>query len=243
MPLAWLLTGIWVVIGILAGHFVDKPDWIVAVAYPSFYVTFAMWPIYVAWVVLSRRLNLREKLLWLILVTLMNMVGMAMFFIFMLRRYLGIEGRTSPRDEAALDSFLRRCNVDRQELSPGQLDLLRSNCRGRRLAKWAALPMLLVAALMLYEAVVFIPRDLAGGFSGLIPTHLVVIDSAKGTKKEYKPDDETEKMFVKLYLTFGAAAGVMGTCGIVFLFNFALLFFGNGNRKLIVDFLKVRRRR
>ncbi len=99
MPLVYLSMAVWVIgsmIFIGPSPSVRPPQWILALGEPSLYVTIAMWPIYVAWVVVSKRLTWREKALSLFVVSFLNMLGMPLFYIFMIRRYLGLEGRRGP---------------------------------------------------------------------------------------------------------------------------------------------------
>lgn len=242
MPSAYLLMAIWAFVIIIFGDHLDFPDWLTVVCGSSLYVMFALWPVYVLWVMLSKRLHWREKLLWLIFVTLGNMIGMAAFFIFMMRKYLGLEGRTGPRDEAALARFLTRHEIGREELMPDQLGVLRSHFRNGRQAKWGALAMLPMAALMVYMAIVIIPRSYYQFSSSFMPTHLVIVDRTNDTKEELEPDEETKKVYMQLMLTHGASAGVIGMCGLLFAMNAATLFFvGVGRQRLLVDFLKARK--
>ena len=81
----------WVFGGMLTGDFWDFPVWMKITISPAIYVTFGLWPIYIAWVVLSKRLSWREKAWWLFIVIALNMLGMPIFYVFMIRRYLGLE--------------------------------------------------------------------------------------------------------------------------------------------------------
>lgn len=95
MPLSYLALAVCVISRMVAGQVGDPPEWMMNAIHPAVYVTFAMWPLYVAWLILSKRLNWREKGWWLFIVVFLNMVGMPMFYVLMVRRYLGIEGRTA----------------------------------------------------------------------------------------------------------------------------------------------------
>jgi hypothetical protein len=84
LPLAYLVMGVWAIVGMLVGgEFGEPPEWMVYVLNPALYVTCGLWPIYIAWVGLSKRLALREKGWWLVVVILLNMFGMPMFYVFM----------------------------------------------------------------------------------------------------------------------------------------------------------------
>ena len=152
--------------------------------------------------------------------------------------HVGIEGRTGQRDEAALDSFLATCGVSRHDLSAGQQNVLRSYCRKRRLGKWLALPMVLIAGVMVYAAGVGIPRTTIS-LSRLAPIHCVVIDHTKGTQKQVVPDPQTQEHYVQVLMKLGAVAGAMGMGGSLII-GFALLqLFGNWHLKALRDFLRV----
>lgn len=116
VPTFYMLLSILAIVAILIfemifGRAEDVPEWMMIATYPAPYVCIMLWPAYIVWLVFSRRLTWREKVLWLFVVTFLNMVGMPMLYIFMIRRYLGLEGRIGKRDEAALDALLRRCAV------------------------------------------------------------------------------------------------------------------------------------
>jgi hypothetical protein len=243
MPLAYLTFFSWAVGEMFFGKLGRPPEWLAVVIGPAIWTTVVMWPIYVAWVAISRRLTLREKGLWLVIVSLGNMIGMPIFYVFMLRRYLGVEGRTGPRDESALDRFLARCGINRSELSPDQQRVLRSYCRNHRLAKWAILPAVVVAALLCYGSIVLIPGKAIPMFSDFVPTRVIVVDAAKNTRKEISPDADAIKQYVQVVLLIGAMAGGYGTMGFVVLLATISQLGGNRHRKAIVDFLKANRER
>jgi len=94
MPLAYVAVAVWAVGGMLTGGTGDFPEWMMKAIHPALYMTFGMCPFYIAWVGLSKRLARREKVWWLFIVIVLNMVGMPMFYVFMVRRYIGIERRT-----------------------------------------------------------------------------------------------------------------------------------------------------
>ena len=106
----------WATPWMFAGQRVQPPAWMEIAFQAGIVVMFAMWPVYVAWVLLSKRLTWSEKRVWLVIVTLTNSIGMPGFYVFMLRRHLGLEHRMGPRDEAALDRFLAKCGIGRDGL-------------------------------------------------------------------------------------------------------------------------------
>ena len=238
MPLAWF-TSVICVLGCMLIGWPEKipPAWLAAFAEPSLYVTFAMWPVYVAWVVFSKRLTLREKGLWLAIVVFLNMLGMPWFYIFMVRRYLGIEARPTPHDEAALDAFLRKCGVERGRLSVAQLGVLRSYCRTRRQAKSGVLLAIAAALLMICSAIVF-SKNSVPMLSDLAPTRLVVVDTARNKQKETSPDLETQRLHVQVVMMVGTQAGMMGAMGLFLLVQAISLLWGTPERRVLIDFTK-----
>lgn len=93
MPLAYLALAIWAVSNLFVGEGNDLRGWMMSAIQPALYVTLAMWPVYVVWLGVSRVLSWREKGYWLFMVVVPNMIGMPLFYVFMVRRYLGLEGR------------------------------------------------------------------------------------------------------------------------------------------------------
>lgn len=238
MPLMYLANvSIFILVILFGIEAEDVPELVMAAIYSSLYVCIVMLPVYIVWVVFSRRLKWREKVLWLFVVTVLNMVGMPMFFIFMLRRYLGLEGRIGKRDEAALDALLRRCTVRREQLSAGQLKILSTYCRKQRLTKWALTLTVPLAAFLIYAAVFIIPKHCIMYYSDP-PTRVVIIDSTTNTKEEIAPDPEIEKIHLELVMMFGAMASGAGTLGIFILVLVISQQWFNYDRKAFFDFLK-----
>jgi hypothetical protein len=215
----------------------DVPEWMMIATYSAIYVVFVLWPVYIVWVVSSKRLAWREKLFWLFVVTILNMLGMPMFYIFMIRRYLGLEGRIGKRDEAALDDLLRRCAISREQLSAGQLKILGTYCRKHRLNTWTLVPMVAFACLLLYAAIFIFPKHCITLHSDLTPTRVVIIDSTTNTKDKITPDPETEKFHLKSIMMFGAMAGSAGTMGI-FMLTVVISHSWCWHRRAFFNFLK-----
>lgn len=238
MPLVYVGVAVWVIGGMLAGEIKDFPEWMMIAIGLSLYVLYAVWPIYIAWVAFSKVMTWREKGLWLFLVIFMNMIGMAMFYVFIIRRYLGIEGRIGKRDEASLDSFLKTCHLEKHSLSTGQLNVLRSYCRDRRYAKYYLFSMILLSGLMLYTAVVFFPKSCVHIFTDMAPTRLIVVDSVKNTRKEISPDPEIEKIRVQTIMMFGAMAGVMGAMSIFVVALAVFQVWGGPHHGILIRYLR-----
>jgi hypothetical protein len=173
MPSVYLAMAVCVLGSMFSGRPLNLPAWLKPFLASSMGVTIAVWPIYVAWVALARRLTLREKGRWLSVVVFFNMLGMPLFYVFMIRRYLGVEARVRPSDEKALDRFLAGCGIGRDELSAGQMGVLRSYCRMHRLRKWAAITTAVLGALLLYSASYF-TRVGIPMLSGMAPNRYIL---------------------------------------------------------------------
>lgn len=179
---------LWLMVNMSVGRIAKPSEAMRFAVDAATYMTFGLWPVYLAWVSFSSRLTRREKGLWLFAVLLGNMVAMPMFYVFMIRRYLGLEGRTGTRDEIRLDIFLRRCGVRREQLSSDQVSVLRSYCREHRMGKWLLTPMVALVAWIVYIAVVPTREKCVSVFTDLCPTHVVIIDTARESKQEMVPD-------------------------------------------------------
>jgi hypothetical protein len=216
-------------------------DWLsVFVFVAPLFVTVVMWPVYWAWVLLAKRLTWQERFLWLFLVTFLNMVGMAWFYVFIIRRYLGIEGRTGRRDEAALDRFLTRCGIRRDDLSAGQIAVLRSYCRTRRLAAWLLIPAVIFSAIVIHCAVAF-PRGAIEAYVALSPERVIIVDTAKNTRKELTPDPETRRLQVQALMMTGAMFAMLGGMGLLIPVAAAGRLLPNYDRRTLMNFLKARK--
>jgi hypothetical protein len=238
MPLAYFALAAWVIGGMLSGQMSDPPGWLVVAIEPALNVTFCMWPIYIAWVAISRRLTWKEKTWWLFIVLLMNMVGMPIFYVFMIRRYLGLEGRPNKQDELSLDRFLLRHSLSRKRFSPDQLSVLRSFCRSCRQGRWAALVMVPLAAFMLYAALVFLPSNSLRIFSDLTPTRTIFVNTAAQTEDEVSPDLEMRRQYTQMVMMFGALAGTLGFMSMLLLVTTIVQVRGTWERKALIEFVK-----
>ena len=241
LPLVLLALAAWVLAAAMGGRVAEPPDWTGSAAYHCFVaVATAQWLVYLAWIAFSKRLTGREKALWLFAVTYGNVIGMPMFYVFMLRRYLGLEGRTGTKDEAALERFLARHGIGGDRLSADQLTVLLSHCRRNRLAKWALVPWPALAAILLYMATTVLPQQFTRICISFAPTHPVIIGSATDTKKEFVPEPEHVEQYTKMVMTFGGMAGILGTMGLFMLVQAPiLLWVGGGHRRALIEFLKV----
>ena len=176
--------------------------------------------------------------MWLVLVTWFNMIGMAWFYVFIIRRCLGREGLTGPRDEAALDRFLARCGVDRDDLSSGQVAVLRSYCRTRRLTRWLLIPALAFSALAIYGATVALPRRAIETFAHFSPQRIVVVDLAKSTGKELAADPESLRSQVQIAMIGGMMICMLATLALFIPFVTVGRLLPSDERRTLMEFLK-----
>jgi hypothetical protein len=244
MPLAYSTLVVyvlgWIVIGLGQPAEID-PGWLKVILTAALYVTFVLWPIYAAWVIFTKRLTIREKCLWLFIVLMLNMLGMPIFYVFMLRRYLGLEGKTSPRDEADLDKFLMKCSVGRDRMTAAQLGVLRKYCRAGRYAKWSGFVGVIFGLFMVYSAAVYVPKKLAPVISGMTPYKIIVVDGKKATRNEITDDVEIRQQYIETVMMLGAIAGVWVSEGLFLISTSVYMLRGGAVRKELISFIKAGR--
>jgi hypothetical protein len=236
MPLAYLIMAVWAIGSILSGYSFDVPDWMMSILEPALYVTFVMWPFYLFWVMMCKRLKRNERVLWLLIVIVANMFGMPMFYIFITRRYQGKEGQTNIKDENVAQSLLTKCNLSRAELSPEQWRIWVSYCRKVRFCRLGLIPMFLMAALLFYTAIWYIPNMAS---DSCVP-ETVIIDSVKNTKKEILPDVQAVKTHIYLIMIQGAMGGMAFFLAIFMIVQSIGFAYLDWHRKAFIDFLKAK---
>ncbi len=231
---------VWAVVEVVAGVPPGQRQWMKELTLaPAVCVTLGLWSVYIAWIGLSARLTRCEKTQWLFIVLFLNHAGMPMFYVFMLRRYLGLEGRASRRDENSLSTFLRRHGINREQLSSDQMAVLRSYCRERWLTMWLMPPLIAMSVILLYTGLVSTPKAFVEVFADLFPTRVVVVDSAKASREQIGLDDQTQKDYVQNVMRIGIGAGVTGTMGLFMVTHFVFELWGSRDRRTLVKFLKV----
>ena len=238
MLLAALVLFGWGIQGILLDRLGDPPGWLTCGGQVALYVTYVMWPVYIAWVLFSRRLTGKEKALWLFLVLYLNMVGMAVFYVFMIRRYLGLEGRVTKRDEIGLDRFMERHALSRERFSEEQLSVLHSHLRRCRQARWSLLVTIPAAAFILYGAVVFLPNTALRFLPEFMPMRTIIVNAEAETREEILPEPEAVKVHTQLVMMFGAMAGMMGVMSLTLLMMSIVQARGNWERSVLIEFVK-----
>ena len=215
----------------------NSPELELALKAP-FFAAVVMWPIYVAWVALCKRLTRWEKLFWLVLVTWGHMLGMAGFYVFIICRYLGLEGQPDPATRRRSNGYMNHCGVRRDDLSVDKVVVLRSYCRTRRHTKWVMIPAAIVGAVFDLRCrcipqphrLVRLPND-ADAQSSLLTR-------PRTRERRFAPDPETVRLGVQTVLVVGAMAGMMGTGGFFLLFATLEMWLPNNDRRALVSFLK-----
>ena len=228
----------WAIQGILLDRLGDPPGWLTVGGQVAIYVTYAMWPVYIAWVLFSKRLTGKEKALWLFLVLFMNMAGMAVFFVFMIRRYLGMEGRVTKRDEIGLDRFMERHALSRERFSDEQVSVLYSHFRRCRQARWSLLVTIPAAAFILYGAVVYLPNTALRFLPEFTPTRTIIVNAEAETREEILPEPEAVRVHTQLVMMTGAMAGMMGVMSLTLLMMSIVQARGNWERGVLIEFVK-----
>ena len=244
MPLAYLALGVWVTYGMFSDDFGDMPELLRMSGDLAMNVTLVMWPVYIAWVVFSNRLSRRGKIVWLLVVVLLNMVGMPAFYVFIVRRYLGLEGRSH---SAAMDKFMNRHKLDELNFTSEQLEVLKTYSAGRRQAKLIALPMFIFALIFLAGGVTFTVKNFYRFFSNLVgvPSMESVSDpepvqamaeAEAGNEEMSRMDYEINRLFFLLNL-FGCAGLILNS--LILLYQPFSMYLGYMGQKSFLDFLKV----
>jgi len=216
----------------------ETPAWLVGIGTPAFYLTVALLPIYIAWVVFSKQLSVREKLRWGFIVILANMIGMPWFYIFIVRRYLGLENKTNMRDEKTLETFLKKYEIKRESLSQNQQKILCTYCRKQRLQKLGTIFLFPLAALIFYLSIIYFPDEAIRLFSDFAPTKTIIINSVNNTTNELASSALLQKEYSNVTLLFGAMIGIFAAMSIVTLINCFRILFTNSQHKLLIDFIK-----
>jgi len=224
----------------LWGYSSDLPNWMSVILEASLYVTYVMLPFYLLWAVVCMKLNWKEKAFWMFIIIFLNMVGMPMFYVFITRRYQGKEGQTNTKDENAAQKLLAKCNTSRAELSPEQWRVWVSYCRKVRFFRLGLIPLFLMAVLVLYTAIWYVPNNFINQFSDLCPTKTVIIDSAHNTKKESPPDIQATKIYIESVMMIGGKTGAMIFSAIFIMVQGIGLAYLDWHRKAFIDFLKAK---
>ena len=235
--LPYLAVVVWVIAGTLGVSMFSDPPALPRGVFSFSLLTFGLLPVYVAWIWGSKRLSRLDKAGWLFLVVVLNMVGMPMFYVFMIRRYLGFETRVGKKDHALLEKVLRKNAINESRLTAAQKRVLLSHCRNRRLRKWAALVKAAIAAFSFFVAANVMKMGLKT-HENFLPTRMIIVDSATNEKKEISPDPEVLKFQVKFLILNGFMGGAMVAIGFIHLVEALALPWSDGRLKALIELLK-----
>jgi len=72
LPLVYLIMAIWALGGMIFNYNLEIPAWLMGIGTLACYLTVALLPIYITWVIFSKQLTAREKLWWAFIVILIN---------------------------------------------------------------------------------------------------------------------------------------------------------------------------
>ncbi len=235
LPVAYFMVAIW---GAFLGGPGNAPPVIRGFVAPALPVTFVLLPVYVLWVALSRRLNWKEKVYWLFVVVFLNMVGMPVFYVFIARRYLGMDDRPSARDERAATALLTSCGISRSAVSTQQWQVLMRYCRQVRRYRQFAVLWLVILVPGLYLAAWHIPSICVATFSGSVPTDTVVVDRIHGIIGTSAVPRYVHEQFVMTVMYAGAAAGVIGSSCLFIWASISANAWASFHRKAFLAFVK-----
>jgi hypothetical protein len=238
MPTAYLALAGFVLWNMFVAEARELPAVVKPFIEPALTVTLVLWPFYIAWVGLCRRLSWKEKALWWFLVVFLNMFGMPMFYVFVTRRYLGIDQCTSARDERAAASLLSSCGLARSAITTQQWQVLVRYCRHMRWLRWSLGPVVVVSALGLYFACWFLPHQCFRMFPDMIPRETVLIDRAGGASQTIAPEPQQAEQFVQLVFVMGASAGMVGAMALFGMVQCIAQIWTDLHRRAFLEFLR-----
>ncbi len=240
MPLAYLAVALWAFTAqvSLDGEIRDPWEWMMKPVQIALYVTYAMGVLYIGWAIFSKQLSLKEKVMWVFIIVFTNMLGMPIFFAFMIRRYLGLEGVTNKRDEAELENFLEKNEISRDHLTAEQMNILHPFCRRQRLLRLWCIPQLLTAIFLIYLATVSLPNVCFRIFTDSGPIRLVLVDNEKNAREETLLSPEDLQNYVLTIFMFGTIAGGMAVLGFGSAASAIYYLLSVGDKKALIDLLR-----
>ncbi|MCP4405206.1 MAG: hypothetical protein GY801_48880 [bacterium] len=241
MPALFLVLVGWLLFGVALNTWeVSSPDWLYWVAtYLAIGLCLLLWPVYIVWVVRSTHLTSHEKRHWVGMIVFGNIIGMPMFYIFMMRRYQGTDALISPKEAARVEKFCVAHGICQVHLTPKQYHILAKYVRGVHSARWTLVPMVLVGGILLYMAFFVFPQLGITMFSEWLPIeHRIVVDNANTIQHEYAPDQEVITGFLQTIMMFGAASAMVVMMAFIFVAqSISQLFVVR--REVFIEFLQV----
>jgi hypothetical protein len=77
LPFSYIVMAIWIFISV--GRSSDDPNFVRSICNVGMYLTFIQWPFYLVWAACSRELTIRLRVLWMVVLFLLNMFAMPWF--------------------------------------------------------------------------------------------------------------------------------------------------------------------
>ena len=182
------------------------------------YVTPVMCLIYLGWASVTTHLSRRERRQWIYLILLGNMLVMPIFYVAMMRRYLGKHGTTTRRDHQRLQNFLHQSGLTTHHLTSAQEQILVKYVRRLHWAQRGLLPVIIIAAFLLYGAFLGIPQFGQDFYLEIFPSDVVIMNSNAERLQESTFDIQTKQDFIEQVMRMGMMGGVLG--GLIFMYVF-----------------------
>jgi hypothetical protein len=214
------------------------PLWLVwGVVGPMITLMLLLWPLYIIWAWKSTQLTRQEKFRWIVILLWLTVIGMPVFYVFMVRRYTGAEHHIRPQEAVRVERFLARHGLRHAHLSQKQYSILAKYIRSVHFSRWALIPLVLLAVLMLYVVLVVVPEFGLSMFSEWLPIeHRVIVDETHTILQETVPEQEFITLFLQEVMMMGVASGMFGTMTLMFLALGVFQLF-TVKRKLFIEFL------
>ena len=238
IPAFYLGIIVWVLVRFTLGKTVVPPPLLATPSWVLIGALFALAPFYIVWIAASHRLTWSEKVIWMLLVVVLNVIGAAMFYVFVTRRYLGLDQRAAARDEEAAALLLHSCGMRRSAITVRQWRVLVRYCRRVRLYRWCVVVWLLVAAVGIYLATCLIPHQCLAAFSGSVPADVVIVDRVRGSMQTYSIPRDMHEQFVEAVMLTGATAGVIGSLCLLSAASLAAHAWTSFHRRAFLEFLR-----
>lgn len=216
----------------------DIPDYelldpvVVVIVEVVFFVT---WAIYFLWAIFTRQYTWKEKLVWVLLIFLFNVIGMPYFFVVMVRKYKGIKWSASSRLVDASELYLTELGSSRAHLSEEQWDVLVGYIRERRIAKWKLLLHVCVLAILVcvvvygYNAIYEIMVE-------LVPTTYLTKDST-GSVDVLQPEPEDVRLYFHVLLMLSFQISFLSVCALLTLVESVVNLFTSRRNMLLEAFI------
>ena len=242
MPLAYLIMVIWAFGGMIFNYDLDMPAWMLYFLEPAYYITLILLPMYAAWVLLSKKISGAEKFKWILIIIFLNMIGMPMFYVFIVRKYLGIKLKFNNKDEKALSKFLKLNFINPDNLSSQQNRVLLTYCQKKRQYKIYGFLYMIFGILIIYLSLTYFLSHGIKAFPDALLTKTIIINSSNNTTNVFCPSSFERAESIRFLLYIGALIGMVFFSGLLFIgMGFRNLFFFDNQQKMLIDFLKAKK--